>query len=106
MASGEDALSTDDLDGDAEIADGIQVITTPGHTPGHQSVLVDTADGRYCVTGGAVMPYKNLEKGIPPGFHTSVIECIASLERIAREANHVLPAHEPKVFARQSARFP
>jgi glyoxylase-like metal-dependent hydrolase (beta-lactamase superfamily II) len=94
------------LDGDAEIAGGVRVITTPGHTPGHQSVVVDTADGRYCITGDAVMWYENLEKRIPPGIHTSMIECMASLERIAREADHVLPGHEPKVFARQPARFP
>jgi glyoxylase-like metal-dependent hydrolase (beta-lactamase superfamily II) len=94
------------LDGDAEIADGVRVITTPGHTPGHQSVIVDTAGGRYCIAGDAVMWYENLEKRIPPGIHTSMIECMASLERIAREADHVLPGHEPKVFARQPARFP
>lgn len=94
------------LDGDAEIADGVRVITTPGHTPGHQSVLVETASGRYCVTGDAVMWYENLERQVPPGVHTSMIECMASMARIAREANHVLPAHEPRVFARQPARFP
>ena len=94
------------LDGDAEIADGVRVITTPGHTPGHQSVIVSTAGGRYCITGDAVMWYENLEKRIPPGIHTSMIDCMASLERIAREANHVLPGHEPKVFARQPVRFP
>jgi N-acyl homoserine lactone hydrolase len=33
------------LDGDAEIAQGVRVITTPGHTSGHQSVLVSVAGG-------------------------------------------------------------
>jgi len=33
------------LDGDAEILPGLKVISTPGHTVGHQSVLVDSADG-------------------------------------------------------------
>jgi N-acyl homoserine lactone hydrolase len=33
------------LDGDAEVLPGLRVITTPGHTVGHQSVLVDSADG-------------------------------------------------------------
>ncbi len=94
------------LDGDAEIADGVRVITTPGHTPGHQSVLVKTAGGRYCVTGDAVMWYENLEKMIPPGINTCMIDCMASMARIVREADHVLPAHEPKLFARQPARFP
>ncbi len=94
------------LDGDAKIADGVRVITTPGHTPGHQSVVVDTAGGRYCIAGDAVMWYENMEKRIPPGIHTSMIECMASLERIAREADHVLPGHDPKLFERVPARFP
>ena len=29
------------LAGDTELAEGIEVIATPGHTPGHQSVLVE-----------------------------------------------------------------
>ena len=33
------------LDGDAEVVPGLSVITTPGHTSGHQSVLVRQADG-------------------------------------------------------------
>jgi len=33
------------LDGDAEILPGLSVVTTPGHTVGHQSVLVDTGHG-------------------------------------------------------------
>ena len=94
------------LDGDAQIADGVRVITTSGHTPGHQSVLVDTAAGRYCIAGDAVMWYENLERNIPPGIHTSTIDCMASMARITREADHVLPGHDPKVFERSPARFP
>jgi len=37
------------VDGDSEIAEGVRVVATPGHTVGHQSVIVD-ADG-----GGALM---------------------------------------------------
>jgi N-acyl homoserine lactone hydrolase len=33
------------LDGDAEVLPGLRVIATPGHTAGHQSVLVESADG-------------------------------------------------------------
>jgi N-acyl homoserine lactone hydrolase len=33
------------LDGDAEILPGLSVIATPGHTAGHQSVVVRAADG-------------------------------------------------------------
>ena len=37
------------LDGDTEVVPGVSIITTPGHTSGHQSVVVSTG-GR---TGGA-----------------------------------------------------
>jgi glyoxylase-like metal-dependent hydrolase (beta-lactamase superfamily II) len=33
------------LDGDAEVLPGLSVIATPGHTVGHQSVVVQTVDG-------------------------------------------------------------
>jgi N-acyl homoserine lactone hydrolase len=38
-------------DGEAEILPGIQLVPTPGHSPGHQSVLVDTEDGLVIVAG-------------------------------------------------------
>ena len=38
------------LDGDAEIAEGVLAVATPGHTVGHQSVIVESDDD-----GGAVM---------------------------------------------------
>jgi N-acyl homoserine lactone hydrolase len=38
-------------DGEAEILPGIRLVPTPGHSPGHQSVLVDTEDGLVIVAG-------------------------------------------------------
>ena len=38
-------------DGEAEILPGVQVVPTPGHTPGHQSVLVSTREGLVVVAG-------------------------------------------------------
>ncbi len=40
-------------DGDREIAPSIRVVATPGHTRGHQSLLVDTADGPVVLAGQA-----------------------------------------------------
>src|SRR5450755_599503 len=42
------------LDGDTEVLPGLSVITTPGHTDGHQSVVVQSADGLDLLTGDAV----------------------------------------------------
>ena len=42
------------LDGEeAEIAPGVRVIPTPGHTDGHQSFVVDTQEGRIIIAGQA-----------------------------------------------------
>jgi N-acyl homoserine lactone hydrolase len=41
------------LEGDAEITPGIRVVATPDHTPGHQSVAVDTAAGFAVIAGQA-----------------------------------------------------
>ncbi|MEV0805971.1 MBL fold metallo-hydrolase, partial [Micromonospora sp. NPDC050200] len=39
------------VDGDTPLAPGVRLLSTPGHTPGHQSVLVDSGDERLLLTG-------------------------------------------------------
>jgi glyoxylase-like metal-dependent hydrolase (beta-lactamase superfamily II) len=40
--------------GDHDVAPGIRVVATPGHTPGHQSLAVDTDGGLVVLAGQAV----------------------------------------------------
>jgi N-acyl homoserine lactone hydrolase len=40
-----------ELQGEHEVLPGLRVIPTPGHTSGHQSVLVETDDGLVVVAG-------------------------------------------------------
>lgn len=40
-----------ELDGETEILPGVRVVPTPGHTAGHQSVVVRRADGTVIVAG-------------------------------------------------------
>jgi glyoxylase-like metal-dependent hydrolase (beta-lactamase superfamily II) len=51
-----DADLLDTVDGEAEVAPGVRVLPTPGHTPGHQSVLVDGGDGQRALFLGDVVP--------------------------------------------------
>jgi glyoxylase-like metal-dependent hydrolase (beta-lactamase superfamily II) len=39
------------VDGEAALAAGLRVVPTPGHTPGHQSVLLTAADDTVLFTG-------------------------------------------------------
>lgn len=42
------------LDGEADVLPGLRVIPTIGHSPGHQSLVIDTSAGRYILAGQAV----------------------------------------------------
>jgi glyoxylase-like metal-dependent hydrolase (beta-lactamase superfamily II) len=44
------------LHGEVEVAPGLRVLPTPGHTPGHQSVLIDGGDGQRALFLGDVVP--------------------------------------------------
>jgi glyoxylase-like metal-dependent hydrolase (beta-lactamase superfamily II) len=54
-ARGDDLLAEPDrlhvLDGDADLGPGVRAVATPGHTPGHQCVLVSAADERMLISG-------------------------------------------------------
>lgn len=41
-------------DGIADITSGLRIMPTPGHTPGHQSLLVETRQGRVLLAGQAI----------------------------------------------------
>lgn len=41
------------LDGEAEMLPNVSLVPTPGHTPGHQSVVVETEKGRVILPGQA-----------------------------------------------------
>lgn len=40
--------------GEVEVFPDVRLVPTPGHTPGHQSLLIDAAEGRTAIVGQAV----------------------------------------------------
>jgi N-acyl homoserine lactone hydrolase len=50
-------------DGEAEVLPGIRLLPTPGHTEGHQSVLVDTPDGLVVLGGDVAYSFRELGTG-------------------------------------------
>ncbi|HEU5265459.1 MAG TPA: N-acyl homoserine lactonase family protein [Jatrophihabitans sp.] len=45
-------LRYEEVDGEAELAPGVLLVPTPGHTPGHQSLVVRRGDGTVVVAAG------------------------------------------------------
>jgi N-acyl homoserine lactone hydrolase len=52
-----------ELDGDAEVAPGVSVLSTPGHTVGHQAVVVETGDGLVVLGGDVTYSMRELIDG-------------------------------------------
>ena len=55
-------------DGDDELFDGVSVLFTPGHSPGHQAVVVDTTDGIVVLGGDVTYSMGELIEGGAPNF--------------------------------------
>jgi N-acyl homoserine lactone hydrolase len=56
------------VDGDAELFPGIAVLFTPGHTTGHQSVVVTTDDGLVVLGGDVTYSMEELIAGGDPSI--------------------------------------
>ena len=92
------------IEGDKEIIPSVSVILTPGHSPGSQCIVVDTAKGKYVIAADTVPLYENWFDGpphmphIPNTIHVGLVEYFKSFEKIEKIADFILPGHEPKVF--------
>lgn len=62
------------------------MLTTPGHTPGHHSLLVKLASGPVLLTGDLAHFHENYESNGVPSFNTSRAETLASLDRFKKIA--------------------
>lgn len=80
------------IDRDQEIAPGVRLVHTPGHTPGSMSVFVE-GDQRYVIAGDAVPLQDNLTKMVPPALNCDPQAALDSLRKIAAWADYVVPGH-------------
>jgi glyoxylase-like metal-dependent hydrolase (beta-lactamase superfamily II) len=88
------------LDGDAELAPGVTVLRTDGHTPGHQSLLVELPEtGPVILTGDACYWQEHLDAERVPGVvwnPTLALHAIKRLKTLARLTGaRVFPGHDP-----------
>jgi N-acyl homoserine lactone hydrolase len=75
------------LDGDTEVLPGLSVVATPGHTAGHQSVVVQAGDGASdLLIGDAAYTMRQYDNpagdDLPPGQAADLASWQDSLRRI------------------------
>jgi N-acyl homoserine lactone hydrolase len=95
------------LDGDTVVAPGIRVILTPGHSPGSQAVLVETARGPYVIAGDTITHFEHM--AVPDGdpylatsFYTDLREYYQSLYLLKSLNAFILPSHDMLVLRQQT----
>lgn len=88
------------ISGDQEVAKGVWLFETPGHTPGHYSCMVKLADRRPMLfAGDACYSQHAADSNIIPAYHNHVADSFASLERLkSLAADHdaeLFYSHDP-----------
>ena len=92
-----DTLSTHkviEVSGETELEKGLGTFDTPGHTAGHQSVVVETSGGLVCLGGDAISDAGAMRRGLPAFVFWSVEQAQASLKKISQKASVIYPGHD------------
>ena len=87
--------------GRARVAQGVEVVPTPGHTPGHQSLVVDLAEtGRVVLCGDAAFTRANLERGESSGQDAAEAGRSLALIRslVEDDLDRAFPSHDATTF--------
>jgi N-acyl homoserine lactone hydrolase len=92
------------LDGDAELVPGITALRSDGHTPGHQSLLVELPQtGPVILAGDCCYWQQSIDHETPPGVvwdPTRAMHAIKRLKTIARlMGGRIFPSHDPAFWA-------
>ena len=88
--------------GRSKVARGVEVVPTPGHAPGHQSLVVDLGEtGRVVLTGDAAFTRANLERGeIPAMDQAAAKDSLALIRSLANgDVSRIFTSHDADAWA-------
>ncbi|MEY2401997.1 MAG: N-acyl homoserine lactone hydrolase [Ilumatobacteraceae bacterium] len=84
-----------DYDDVFDLLPGVRLVSTPGHTPGHQAMLVSFTDGRsFVCAGDAAYTLQAVVEHRPTGRPTDVEEATASLHLLTALDAEILTSHD------------
>lgn len=78
-----------------DIAPGVRVIHTPGHSRGSISVVAETELGTWVMAGDALPTPDNYVAWVPPGINYDTEVALDSMKRIVDLADTIVPGHGP-----------
>jgi len=95
-----DVLNFEIISGDTEIVPGVEVIFTPGHSPGGQSVVVGTGRGKALICGMCTIDdnFAYGETIIIPGMISDPFKAYDSMVKIRETADIILPLHSQRLL--------
>jgi glyoxylase-like metal-dependent hydrolase (beta-lactamase superfamily II) len=81
----------------------VNLVYTPGHTPGHLSVLVQLQSGPALLIGDAVFTVENLRRGVLPYWTSDDQDYRSSMEQIRAYAASepealLIPTHDEQAW--------
>ena len=90
------------VSGRSRVARGVEVVPTPGHAPGHQSLVVDLPEtGRVVLCGDAAFTRENLERGEIPAFDPEAAKAsLAVIRSLVRDdLERCFTSHDARAWA-------
>lgn len=96
-------------DGSDELAPGITVHKTGGHSKGLQCVCVQTQRGKVVLASDVSHLYAHFEQDrVYPVTYSvgDTVEAYATIKRLASSVRHIVPGHDPDVLKRYPAAKP
>ena len=92
------------IDGDLDVfGDGIvQILRTPGHTPGHQVLLLRLKSGSVLLSGDLYHLRRDVKERLIPIWNTNRADTLASFDRVERLVKNLharlVVQHDPGDF--------
>ena len=98
-------LRYEELEGDYDVyGDGtVNIIRSPGHTQGHQSIIVQLpGDGNIILTGDSCYLMENIEEIVLPGIVWNPEQAITSIKKLRylrdKKSAFIITGHDPATW--------
>ncbi|PTW58826.1 glyoxylase-like metal-dependent hydrolase (beta-lactamase superfamily II) [Breoghania corrubedonensis] len=100
-----DARAVEAIDGEVEILPGVVLFPTPGHSPGHVSLELESAEGPVVLAADALKTAREASTGIPDMEIDPRKRGRASIQEVLRRGRIIVPGHFPTIHREADGRI-